>query len=93
MLRPVGVPDAAVKVTFVEPLDITLVGLKEAVTPLGNPDTANVIAPLKPVAGTTVIVSLPGVAGVMVTLAEDAVSLKVVVGVTEKLWDTGGAAA
>jgi hypothetical protein len=49
-----------------------LLGLKEAVTPLGRPDADKVTLPLKPFCGVTVIVLVPAVPCVIVKLLGDA---------------------
>ena len=51
---------------------VVLVGLNEAVTPLGRPDADRATLPVKPFCGVTVIVLLPPVPWVIVTLAGDA---------------------
>jgi hypothetical protein len=74
----VAVPAAAVlpaaKVTVRVPL--VPAALKDAVTPVGNPEAARLTVPVKPLAGTTAITLLPGVPGLAVTLAGVAVRIK-----------------
>jgi hypothetical protein len=57
----VNVPvPAAEETVIVSVLELTvLVGLKDAVTPLGTPDADRLIVPLKPFCGFTVIVLVP----------------------------------
>ena len=72
--------DDGVNVIVVAPLVVTLVGLKAAVTPVGNPLALNVTAPVKPFAGVTVILFVADtppeqnmkkqIGGVTVTLLE-----------------------
>ena len=45
-----------------------LLGLKDAVTPLGSPDADKLTLPLKPFCGVTVIVLVPAVPSVIVKL-------------------------
>jgi len=49
-----------------------LLGLKDAVTPLGKPDADKLTLPLKPFCGVTVIVLVPAVPCVIVKLLGDA---------------------
>ncbi len=49
-----------------------LLGLKDAVTPLGRPDAEKLTLPLKPFCGVTVIVLVPAVPCVIVKLPGDA---------------------
>jgi hypothetical protein len=49
-----------------------LLGLKDAVTPLGSPDADKLTLPLKPFCGVTVIVLVPAVPCVIVKLLGDA---------------------
>jgi len=75
-----------VNLKAVEPFVVTLVGLKAAVTPVGNPEIENVTGPVKPSTGARVIVSVTvtgGVqnpkkqnGGVTVTLVDAGVSVK-----------------
>jgi hypothetical protein len=51
---------------------VVLVGLNEAVTPLGRPDADRLTVPLKPFCGVTVIVLVPLVPCTMVKLFGDA---------------------
>ena len=55
---------------------VVLVGLNEAVTPLGRPDADRLTLPVKPLRGLTVIVLVPLVPWVIVTFAGDAERLK-----------------
>jgi hypothetical protein len=55
---------------------IVLVGLNEAVTPLGRPEADKVTLPLKPFCGVTVIVLVPLVPWVSAKLLGDAESVK-----------------
>ena len=54
---------------------VVLVGLKDAVTPLGKPDADKLTLPLKPFRGTTVIVLVARPPGVTVTLVGNAESV------------------
>ena len=47
----------AVSVRMLDPVEVGL-GLKPAVTPLGNPEALNVTPPVNPFAGVTVMVSV-----------------------------------
>jgi hypothetical protein len=49
-----------------------LLGLKEAVTPLGTPDADKLTLPLKPFCGVTVMVLVPALPRVIVKLLGDA---------------------
>jgi hypothetical protein len=49
-----------------------LLGLNDAVTPLGKPDAAKLTLPLKPFCGVTVIVLVPALPCVIVKLLGDA---------------------
>jgi hypothetical protein len=49
-----------------------LLGLKEAVTPLGTPDADKLTLPLKPFCGVTVMVLVPALPCVIVKLLGDA---------------------
>jgi hypothetical protein len=71
---PIAAVDAALNVSVVVPEE--LVGLKEAVTPLGRPLAEKVTVPVKPFAGTTVIVEVAVAPGATLTLAGFAVKLK-----------------
>jgi hypothetical protein len=55
---------------------VVLVGLKEAVTPLGRPEAAKVTLPLKPFCGVTVMVLAPLAPWVSAKLLGDAESVK-----------------
>ena len=55
---------------------VVLVGLKEAVTPLGKPEAAKLTLPLKPFCGVTVMVLVPLVPWVSAKLLGDAESTK-----------------
>jgi len=55
---------------------VVLLGLNDAVTPLGRPDADKATLPVKPFCGVTVIVLFPLVPWVMVTLAGAAERLK-----------------
>jgi hypothetical protein len=68
LLVPVDAVPLAVNVKVL--VFAVLVGLKDAVTPLGSPETAKLTLPLKPFRGTTVTVLVPLLPCVMVT--EDA---------------------
>ncbi len=70
---PAAVPDATVRVSKL----VVLVGfgLKPAVTPLGRPVAFRATLPLKPPAGTTVIVLVPWAPGAMVSVFGLAVRL------------------
>src|SRR5713101_4871362 len=50
---------------------VVLLGLKEAVTPLGSPDADKLMLPLKPFCGVTAIVLVPLAPCVIVTLLGD----------------------
>jgi hypothetical protein len=103
VLWPVAAVEPGVNVNVVEPLVVTLVGAKAAVTPVGKPATEKLTAPVKPLAGVSVIESVAEtppkqnkkthVGGVTVTLAVFGVRLKLLGSVTEKDWVTEGAAA
>lgn len=80
----VKVPDVPVMVTLATPMAavllavnvnvlvlVVLVGLKEAVTPLGSPDVDKLTLLLKPFRGVTVMVFVPLPACVMVMLLGD----------------------
>ena len=71
---PAAVPEATVRVSVL----VVLVGfgLKPAVTPLGRPVAFSVTLPLKPPAGTTVIVLVPCAPGAMVREVGLAVRVK-----------------
>ena len=56
---------------------VVLVGLKDAVTPLGKPDADKLTLPLKPFCGVTVIMLVPLAAWKTLTLLGDADSVKV----------------
>src|SRR5215468_4176227 len=56
---------------------VVLVGLKDAVTPLGKPDADKLTLPLKPFCGVTVMVLVPLAAWKTLTLLGDADSVKV----------------
>ena len=51
---------------------VVLVGLNEAVTPLGRPEADRLTLPVKPLCGVTVIVLFPLVPWVIVTLVGEA---------------------
>jgi hypothetical protein len=51
---------------------VVLLGLKEAVTPLGRPEADKLTLPVKPFCGVTVIVLVPMVPCARLMLAEDA---------------------
>ena len=72
---PVVAELLAVKVRVLVPL--VLVGLNEAVTPLGNPEADRLTLPVNPLCGFTVIVLVPFDPCVTVTLLGDAERLKV----------------
>ena len=103
VLWPVAAVEPGVNVNVVEPLVVTLVGAKAAVTPVGKPVTAKLTVPVKPLTGVSVIASVPDappkqrvkmhVGGVTVTLEVFGVSVKLLGSVTEKDWLTEGAAA
>jgi len=61
---------------------VVLVGLNEAVTPLGKPDADKLTAPLKPFCGVTVIVLVPLVPCTMLKLFGDAERAKLPAGLT-----------
>ena len=67
---PVAAVLLAVSVTVL--VLVVLVGLNEAVTPLGRPDADRATLPVKPFCGVTVIVLLLLVPWVIVTLVGDA---------------------
>jgi hypothetical protein len=102
VLLRVAAPVTGVIVSLVDPLVVTLVGLNDAFTSVGRPDTVKLTEPVKPFAGVTVIVSVPTVAGkqknktqyggVTVTMAVLAASVNVPLD-TLKLCVTVGAAA
>lgn len=66
---PIGAVPVAVSVNVL--VFVVLLGLKDAVTPLGNPEAENVTLPVKPFFGVIVIVLVPLVPCVMVRLPED----------------------
>jgi len=70
---PVVAVPLAVSVSVLVP--VVLVGLKDAVTPLGNPDADKLTLPVKPFVGFTVIVLVPVPPCVTVTLVGAAVSV------------------
>jgi hypothetical protein len=65
-----------------------LLGLKDAVTPLGKPDADKLTLPLKPFCGVTVIVLVPAVPCVIVKLLGDAERVKFGGGAEDVLSDT-----
>lgn len=65
-----------VEVAAVVPLGVTLVGLKVQFELAGRPEQANVVAPLKPLIGVTVTVTVAGVPAVKVPLVDDIDRLK-----------------
>ena len=84
-LLPVAAVELGVSVKVVAPLVVTLVGLNEAVTPVGSPETEKLTAPANPLAGVSVIASVADtppeqkantqVGGITVTLAGFGVKL------------------
>jgi hypothetical protein len=72
----------AVRVNVLVP--VVLVGLNDAVTPLGNPDADRLTLPLNPFCGDTVIVLVPFPPGATVKLLGDAESAKFAVTVPER---------
>src|SRR5271169_2825560 len=73
----VDVPGATLAPTVIVRVLVVLVGfgLKPAVTPVGRPDAFKVTLPLKPPAGTTVIVLVPWLPSAMVSVVGLAVRL------------------
>jgi hypothetical protein len=67
---PLAVFAATVKVSVLEP--VVLVGLNDAVTPLGNPEAERATEPLNPFTGTTEILVVPELPAATVKLAGDA---------------------
>jgi hypothetical protein len=67
---PVVAVALAVSVNVLVP--VVLLGLKEAVTPLGKPEADKLTLPVKPFCGATVIVLVPMVPCTRLTLAGDA---------------------
>jgi len=63
----------AVKVSVLVP--VVLVGLNDAVTPLGNPEAARLTLPVNPFAGFTVIVLVPLAPSATVKLLGEAESV------------------
>src|SRR6267154_300164 len=61
---------------------VVLLGLNEAVTPLGRPDADKLTLPLKPFCGVTVMVLAPPAPWVMLRLLGDAERVKFLVGFT-----------
>jgi hypothetical protein len=82
---PVMVSVADPVVAFAAALKVTVPGLKVAITPEGKPVAANVIAPLNPFCGTTVMVLAPLAPGRTLKLVGDAVSAKLGGAATVKL--------
>src|SRR5208282_1303127 len=83
----VAVPGGTVPPTVrVKVLDVVvLVGLNEAVTPLGTPEAARFTLPLKPLAGFTVIVLVAPAPGAIVRPVGEADSVKLGAAVTVRL--------
>jgi len=69
---PVVAVPLAVSVSVLVP--VVLVGLKDAVTPAGNPDADKLTLPVKPLVGLTVIVLVPLPPCATVTLVGEAES-------------------
>jgi hypothetical protein len=67
---PVAAPALAVSVSVL--VLVVLLGLNDAVTPLGRPEAERATLPVKPFCGVTAIVLVPAVPWLMVTLAGDA---------------------
>jgi hypothetical protein len=67
---PMAAVPLAVSVNTLVPA--VLLGLKDAVTPLGRPDAAKLTFPVKPFSGVTVIVLVPLAPCVIVTLVGEA---------------------
>jgi hypothetical protein len=86
----VAVPVAAVllAVSVNELAPVVLLGLNDAVTPLGRPDADKLTLPLKPFCGATVIVLVPLAPCAMVTLLGDAEIEKLGGGATGVLIET-----
>jgi len=82
----VAVPEVAVAlaVSVSTLVVVVLVGLKAAVTPLGNPDAARATLPVKPLLGVTVTVLVPLVPTLRVRLVGESDSEKFGGGVTVK---------
>ena len=76
---------AAARVSVLVPA--VLLGLKDAVTPAGNPDADKFTIPAKPLSGVTVIALVPLLPCVNVTLFGLAVSAKLGAGTTVRLTD------
>jgi hypothetical protein len=72
----VAVPEAAVLAAAIVNVValVELVGLNEAVTPLGRPLAEKETAPANPLTGTTVTVEVPLAPGAIVRLAGEALS-------------------
>ena len=66
---PIGAVPVAVSVNVLRL--VVLLGLKDAVTPLGNPEAEKVTLPVKPFFGVTVMVLVPLVPCVMARLPEE----------------------
>ena len=64
---------------------VVLLGLNDAVTPLGRPDAAKLTVPLKPFCGVTVMVLVPLAPCVMLRLLGDAERVKVPAGLTVRV--------
>lgn len=71
---PATVDAATARVTTLEVVDEA--GLNEAVTPVGNPEAANVTLPANGLTSVTVIVSVPLAPGATVRVVGDAERLK-----------------
>ena len=67
---------------------VVLLGLKDAVTPLGRPDADKLTLPLKPFCGVTVMVLAPLAPCTIVTLLGEAEREKLAGGATGALTDT-----
>lgn len=67
-------------VVTANPDGVTVVGLKEQVTPLGTPEQEKPTAELKPFSGVTVRVLVPWLAGAMESAAGDAPRVNVAAG-------------
>src|SRR6266704_2265028 len=80
----VKLPDEPVMVTEAVPVAAVLLGLNDAVTPLGRPDADKLTLPLKPFCGVTVMVLAPLAPWVMLRLLGDAERVKLGGGVTVK---------